>query len=80
MSYQTNVHVIPEGMSMRVEVPPYRQMVYSSNGGSRLAAGHAKQFSKDGRTPANMMGPLGRVKAKPWPWPPSLPSDLPNFN
>ena len=55
-------------MSVRVDVPPYRQMVYSANGGSRLAgaAASSKRISKDaGRArAATMMGPLGIVKSK----------------
>ena len=58
-------------MSVRVDVPPYRQMVYSANGGSRLAgaaAASSKRISKDaaGRAQqaATMMGPLGIVKSK----------------
>ena len=54
--------VLGEEMSVRVDVPPYRQMVYSANGGSRLAGAASKRISKDaGRTPATMMGPLGIV-------------------
>ena len=78
-------------MSVRVDVPPYRQMVYSANGGSRLAGAAAaskQRISKDaaGRTQqaATMMGPLGIVKSKAsGPSPSSerpLPSDLPNFD
>ena len=56
-------------MSLRVEVPPYRsrQMVYDANGGSRLMGWEAttKQISKEGRTAATMMGPLGIVKEEP---------------
>ena len=57
-------------MSVRVDVPPYRQMVYSANGGSRLAGAAAsskQRISKDaaGRAQAaTTMGPLGIVKSK----------------
>ena len=75
-------------MSVRVDVPPYRQMVYSANGGSRLAgaAAASKRISKDaaGRAQAaTTMGPLGIVKSKasdPSRRPSALPSDLPNFD
>ena len=60
LSHQTHGDLLDE-MSVRVDVPPYRQMVYSSNGGSRLM-GPTKQLSKDGKTPATMMGPLGIEK------------------
>ena len=60
LSHQTDGDVLGE-MSVRVDVPPYRQMVYSTSGGSRLV-GPTKQLSRDGKTPAPMMGPLGIEK------------------
>ena len=60
LSHQTDGDVLGE-MSVRVDVPPYRQMVYSADGGSRLM-GPTKQLSRDGKMPAPMMGPLGIEK------------------